>query len=429
MNLAHGMVPTTEQSREILNTLENRIVETLQKSRLNPLIVIEACQKLLHSINEKEYLDLILKLGADPKVAQEQIFMVKTMLQKENMLIRLKTELGDSFPEAKQVSPVGRSSPVTEQILPLGVLLHIAAGNAEGLPVLSVVEGLLTGNINILKLPEFENGLTVKLLLELIKAEPSLADYIYVFDYPSRDIEAIQKMAEVAEAIIIWGSDEAVSAVRKLAKPDTKIIEWGHKIGFAYVTESGMTDEALRGLAHNLFTTNQLLCNSCQGVFVDTQDIQQVYSFCEQFIRILDEVGEEYPTELDVGIRARITLELHNQTLESLYSERRIFKGKKSSIIATPDSELDISLMYRNCWAKPLTRKNLLQTLRPHKNHLMTAALLCSEEERPALSELLFKTGITRLTSGENMSKTYCGAAHDGEYALRRYTKITSLEY
>ena len=42
---------------------------------------------------------------------------------------------------------------------PLGVLLHIAAGNADGLPAFSVAEGLATGNINILKLPQADNGL------------------------------------------------------------------------------------------------------------------------------------------------------------------------------------------------------------------------------------------------------------------------------
>lgn len=37
--------------------------------------------------------------------------------------------------------------------MPLGVLFHIAAGNAEALPAYSVAEGLLMGNVNLLKLP------------------------------------------------------------------------------------------------------------------------------------------------------------------------------------------------------------------------------------------------------------------------------------
>ena len=55
------------------------------------------------------------------------------------------------------VPPYGLEE-IREETRPLGVLLHIAAGNAEGLPFFSVVEGLLAGNINILKLPGMDDG-------------------------------------------------------------------------------------------------------------------------------------------------------------------------------------------------------------------------------------------------------------------------------
>jgi len=54
--------------------------------------------------------------------------------------------------------------------------------------------------------------------------------------------------------------------------------------------------------------------------------------------------------------------------------------------------------------------------------------LLCSQSELGALSDMLFKTGIVRVCSGENMSSSYCGAPHDGEYPLRRYTKIVNID-
>lgn len=52
-------------------------------------------------------------------------------------------------------------------ILPLGTLLHITAGNMEGLPVFSIVEGLLTGNVNILKLPGNDGGLSMDIICVL----------------------------------------------------------------------------------------------------------------------------------------------------------------------------------------------------------------------------------------------------------------------
>jgi hypothetical protein len=95
---------------------------------------------------------------------------------------------------------------VSEQILPLGVLLYIAAGNAAGLPVFIVIEELLTGNINILKLPQGGDPIFRKLLLELRAIQPALADYIYVFDDSSKDIEAMKRLVNVADAAVVWAA-------------------------------------------------------------------------------------------------------------------------------------------------------------------------------------------------------------------------------
>lgn len=92
--------------------------------------------------------------------------------------------------------------------------MHIAAGNADGLPVLSLAEGLVTGNINILKLPQADGGLSLELVQALIGLAPELADFIYVFDTPSSDIAAMRQMAAYSDGIVVWGGDAAVAAVR-----------------------------------------------------------------------------------------------------------------------------------------------------------------------------------------------------------------------
>ena len=85
--------------------------------------------------------------------------------------------------------------------------------------------------------------------------------------------------------------------------------------------------------------------------------------------------------------------------------------------------------MFRHCWVKPLPRHRLLSELSSYKNHLQTVALICDKKDRPTLETVLLRTGIVRITNGENMSQVYCGMPHDGEFALRRYVKIASYEY
>lgn len=428
MNLVDGVLLDAKEAQGVLECLDERILKTLSKDRPDIERILDACDRMAEALNEEEDLQALVDMGVDPRMGKSYLEQAKIMFSKKYLLARLHAEFGENYGKLRYFCPPFHTETVGEQILPLGVLLHIAAGNADGLPAFSVIEGLLTGNINILKLPEVDGGLSVNILLRLLKFEPSLAEYIYVFEYSSRDVEAISKLMEAADAVVVWGGDIAVSAIRKLVKPNTKLIEWGHKASFAYVTKNGMSQENLEGLAQHICTTNQLLCSSCQGIFVDTQDMEAVYDFCSRFLPILEEAVERHPYDFGLGIQSQITQQLYHESFEVLYRSSRIFQGRGCSLIAYPDAVLEPSIQFRNCWVKPLPRQELLRSLRKYKNHLQTAGLLCGESEFAGLSDILWKTGIIRVAKGLNMSSSYCGAAHDGEYALRRYTKIVSCE-
>ena len=426
MILVNGTILDSEEINHILPSLEKMICVTLQKPILNPMLVVEACNKLATMIERGDYTNLLYQLFEEEHIKAEQIDMVVRLFKRESLLYKLNTELGENISDTLIYKPLYEDYQIKKRIMPLGVLFHIAAGNVDGLPAYSVIEGLLAGNINILKLPAVDKGFSIHLLSELIKLEPLLAEYIYVFDTPSNDIAGMQAMAKSADGIVVWGGDTAIEAVRKFATPNTKIIEWGHKISFAYVTESGVSDEALTGLAHHILSTKQLLCSSCQGIFIDTKQNSFVYGFCERFITILEKAALDYP-EPNIGMQAQITLLLYNQELEAGTTGKRIYKGKRCSILASNDKKLEVSFSYGNCWVKALPRELIIENLHQYKGYLQTVGLLCSEEEKEELSEKLAKAGATRITSGKEMSRMLCGETHDGDYPLRRYSKIVEF--
>lgn len=261
----------------------------------------------------------------------------------------------------------------------------------------------------------------------MIKAGPRLAEYIYVFDYSSKDIDHIDRLIAAADAVVIWGGKEAVSALRKRIPPNIKLIEWGHKVSFAYVTAQGLTSEGLEGLAKNITETG-LLCSSLQGIFLDTNDMSEIFAFCERFLPVLENAIRKGSQKIGIGVKSQVTLKLYTEELESIYKNSKIFKGKACSLIAYPDKNLEPSLQFGNAWVRPLPHAELLATLRPYKNYLQTVGLLCGQSEKELLSNILFSAGVVRVCRGENMSGTYGGAPHDGEFALRRYTKIVAAE-
>ncbi len=424
MILSRGEILPPEQSGAVLAKLPEWIAGTYADGPLDPACVIAACDTLAKRIAAGDYEDAVRLVIASGLATRPQIDQAAAFFCRENLEYKYRTEFGaESFPVRER--PPGAPFAIERRMAPLGVLLHIAAGNVDALPAYSVIEGLLAGNINLLKLPQADAGLSVLLLAALAEIEPRLIPYLYVFDTPSSDMETMQRLAAFADGIVVWGGDEAVAAVRQLAPLNACVIEWGHKLSFAYATLEA-SDEALAGLSRQILSTRQLLCSSCQGVFLDTDRMEELYQFCERFLPILDREAQRYPLP-DLGVQAQITLLQYTERLEAA-AGKRLFSGSRTSVTAGADCTFELSLTYGNCGVKRLPRGRLAGALRPYKSYLQTAGLLCGPADWQPLCALLRRAGVCRIRTGEHMSIPIAGEAHDGTFALRRYARIVETE-
>lgn len=423
MIIAHGKIYPSEEQERILAEAEERICATLAEKNLPAQTVISAIDKLGREIERGAFDELISSLPIDDPAHYKD--MAAEMLSREFLENKLKIELGLSGTDCAAPKNAVRS-----RVMPLGVLFHIAAGNMDGLPAFSLAEGLLAGNVNILKLPQADNGLSVEIIARLIEYEPQLADFIYVFDTPSSDIHAMRKMAELADGIAVWGGDEATAAVRALAPIGVKLIEWGHKLSFAYISGYSDKERELSALAAHIASTKQMLCSSCQDIYLDTENENDLEEFCAEFLPLLErEVGRKAPTS--IGGRAHSTLLKYTDMLENIIGEKplpKMFKGMGCSLSVKTDSELELSDMMCNVLVKPLPRRRILSVLRRKKTCLQTVGLICADTERAELADLFARCGAVRITTAGNMSEYFAGEAHDGEYPLRRYTRIVNEE-
>lgn len=235
----------------------------------------------------------------------------------------------------------------------------------------------------------------------------------------------MKAMASLADAVVIWGGDEAVKAVRRLAPPGVRIIEWGHRISFAYVT-SWASNEELAGLAAHIFRTNQLFCSSCQGIFYDSGAVEEAEAFAARFMPLLEEAGQRIGFR-EIGLQAQVTLRREQQRLESLFHPARILWGEYCNITVSDNHRLEPSRMFGDLWIKPLPRALLPEALQPYRGYLQTAGLLCGKKERLSLARLLCRSGVSRVTYGEDMSRLMPGQTHDGRYPLREYSRMVEI--
>ncbi len=419
MILMHGEMISTEVESKYLDGLYEECVRTLSSGNsITAEKVINACDNLYRKVMAGEYDDLILPVLKMSDISFERFQDMAKLFSKEELEYKYKTELGDYLQQEEVLK-----SGIRRKRYPLGILFHIAAGNVDGLPAYSVIEGLLAGNINILKLPAGDNGLSVRLLWELVQCEPELKDYIYVFDVPSTDVGTLKRFAEIADGIVVWGGDEAVRAARDMADVTTKIIPWGHKLSFAYASKN-VTDEQLYALAKHVCMTNQVLCSSCQGIYVDTLETEVLQNVGERFFTQLQKANREYG-KADMGMRGKNTIRLYTDMLEK-DNYRKILRAEGVSVVIREDRELELSYLFRNVWVKALPKEQVLAELKKHKGHLQTCGLLCREVERAQLEQILARAGIVRIT-GADMSRTVAGEAHDGTYPLLEYSRVVEF--
>lgn len=401
MILAHGNLYEDRELVPLREGLAEACVRTMAGPPLKSGVVVEACDELARRVERGDYDRLLAPfltgLAMDPGQFQAAV----GLFRRESLLYKLETELGPELVPLRR--PEG--GPIRRVRYPLGTLLHIAAGNVDGLPAYSVAEGLLAGNVNILKLPSMDQGASILLLKELT------------------DLESLTVFARAADAVVVWGGDEAVRAARRLADPDTQVISWGHKLSFAYAVPDP-PDRDLEALARHVCLTRQLLCSSCQGIFVDTTDMEAVEAVGERFFAALQAENRRHPPA-DLGLRARAALQVYSMELEE--TGPRALRSGGVSVVIAPDSRLELSPLAGNCWVKPLPRERIPAALGGKRGYLQTAGLLCPPEERAALGDLLARAGVVRVTEPGEMSRTVPGEAHDGTYPLRAYSRVVEL--
>ena len=430
MILFDGKIYEGIEQNRLLDELQEKIPHILQREPLSPEITIDAVDRLREDTLAGKFDDLLTSFPED--VVETYKLQAAALLSKDHLRMKVRTELGNTGEYV--TDRIEGFSRIRVRKVPLGVIFHIAAGNMDFLPAYSLAEGLLAGNINILKLPSADDGLSLKLIMQLIEYRPELKDYIYVFDTASTDIQGMRRMANLCNAISVWGSDMAIEAVRGLAPTGVKLIEWGQKLGFCYVSDPDNVislSEKLEDLAKHIASTKQLLCSSCQVIYVDTDDMNKVRSFAESFMPYLQKAVDAGASQ-EIGIRARDTLVSYTARLKRYLGEKEIsddvIHGKGASLILKSDSKLELSPMMCNVLVKPLPRENISRVLYEGRCYLQTAGLICPPDLRSSLTDLFIRCGLIRVTSPSDMSAYFPGESHDGEYALDRYTRVINIQ-
>lgn len=211
----------------------------------------------------------------DAGVGAEEVHDLAVAMTPDALRLRLARELGDRVAPGTFRRPDPLRT-VYECWAPLGVLVHVAPSNAPAVGVLSVVEGLLTGNLNVLKVAGGVPSPALTVLPALCRADPggAVARRTAVLAVPSSRRDILGPLYACADGVAVWGGEEAERDITAQVSPGCRVVAWGHRLSFAYLTPEAAGDDAtLAALARNIDRFGQQACSSPQVVYLDTEGL------------------------------------------------------------------------------------------------------------------------------------------------------------
>ncbi|MFE1668002.1 acyl-CoA reductase [Corynebacterium bovis] len=211
----------------------------------------------------------------DAGVGAEEVHDLAVAMTPDALRLRLARELGDRVAPGTFRRPDPLRT-VYECWAPLGVLVHVAPSNAPAVGVLSVVEGLLTGNLNVLKVAGGVPSPALTVLPALCRADPggAVARRTAVLAVPSSRRDILGPLYACADGVAVWGGEEAERGITAQVSPGCRVVAWGHRLSFAYLTPEAAGDDAtLAALARDIDRFGQQACSSPQVVYLDTEGL------------------------------------------------------------------------------------------------------------------------------------------------------------
>ncbi|MBI5629953.1 MAG: hypothetical protein HY921_03600 [Elusimicrobia bacterium] len=315
---------------------------------------------------------------------------------------------------------------------PLGVLLHVLAGNVFVGAAGSLVEGLITRNVNVLKMSSSETAFLPELVESLVECDEEgfLSKALAVVQYSSAQADVIAEFKRSVDGIVVWGGEEAVRGYRDGLPARTKLILYGPKLSAAVCTSRGLEADlegAARKLAREMSIWDQNACTAPQACYV--QGLTGARKLAEALPRALEEEAKILPPGgLELNQAAEIrkirgVAEIAEARGEGLLKESP--QGLDWTVVLDQDQALDPSPLHRTL--RIIVFRGLpevLDRLAELRGYVQTVGLACAEDESAELCRALEDVGVLRMLPLGEMSQGEVEDPHDGSRALPQFMRL-----
>ncbi len=355
--------------------------------------------------------------------------ILPTLLSEENLSKRLRAEFTNASVLDRFAKLPHQETMVKAQ--PLGLILHITAGNVFLSSIDSLVMALVTKNLSIVKVSS-ENKtfpLYFARTLKKIDTDSVLSDKFAILHWKGGDQEIEAPLKKKVNAIVAWGGEEMISSMRKDLSPEVKLLDFGPKVSFQIITRKGLSSislsKAAQAVVADVIPWNQGACASPQDLFVQ-EGIDQ-----KELISSLEKAFSEAPARNEISEDE--ATEILKEKYRALYSELmeggKMAAGRDFLIHAESNKFLRPSSLNRSLIIKTFKdAEDLADHLRPFSYYLQSASYLLHADEKDNYLDELASVGVKRLAPLGTITWGKDGAPHDGRFVLRELVTFVGDE-
>ncbi len=414
----------------------NKQLEDFMKIPIDDILdIIEKTGQVMVDPSRHYYEDCLKTL---PKLLNYSFEMVKIgmsavplLLSRDTMLKRLSI-LGDHH---VLDYPVYKNKGAMQRAIPAGIICHIAAGNTFLGAIDSLLYGIVTKNINILKLSSSDRFFPILFMkaLKEVDQQNILFPYIAMTYWKQTNIDIQNIVKNSADVILLFGGENAVKSFKKEVAPKCEVLTFGPKVSFGIVTKEQSREElaqAAVGFARDIVFWEQRACTACQNIFVEKSEDAKYFIRC--LYDELEKIGITYPQgkiNIDAAIEIRKQREL---ALWDMFNNKgEVFEGTSAghTILVKDSYDLSESPLERTVIINMVDRwENILEGSIRYMRYFMSTISLVSSKKQEIINQFL-TLGVMRFCEPGRMSfYSDPRLSHDGKHIVECLIKWVNFE-
>jgi len=372
-------------------------------------------------------------------VIEKSLEVIPRVFSRETVEKRMSMEL--FVPYALESAIERRGYDGMLRAFPRGVVLHVGAGNVFLGVLDSLMLGLLTKNVNIVKTSSSGGNFTCLFMEALMENDPEglLIRNVAVLPWKGGDAVTEETVLKHVDAVFVWGGSAAVRSYRSAAPEGVRVVGFGPKTSCGIVFESaadslGMKEIARRA-ALDASLWDQAACASLHTLYIVAPE-ERHKELAESFLR---EAGAEFAALAEELPQGRLTQDEQAEITKARLLARTdavlgdgkyvsSFPATDWTVIYEKDPVYRVSPLNRVLYVKTASgMAEVKKQLLPLRGYIETVGVAGSLERREVL-ETLAPAGIARVAELGKMLEEAVGSPHDGIFPMMSLVDWIPLE-